>query len=203
MSKKIGILLAIFCLVIPMGLTAKVLDFNIGATTQYKLKADDAVEIDIDDLLDIENYSFGAEAKVKFLFLEVSDIALIGSDGDDGFNVSNLMTAGLSFDFLNLIRVGVGLGPEFEINFKSNGDILDDAGNPFIKFTDIFMRANGTYKANVDFLLGGLTLSANYTVPSQGFNIQNIVKNGFNVADLAPKDFKDGRFGVSVLISLF
>ena len=202
MSKKIGILLAIFCLVIPMGLTAKVLDFNIGATTQYKLKADDVVKIDIDDLLDIENYSFGAEAKVKFLFLEVSDIALIGSDGDDGFNVSNLMTAGLSFDFLNLIRVGVGLGPEFEMNFNKDGEVYDDAGK-IVKFKDIFMRANGTYKANVDFLLGGLTLSANYTVPSQGFNIQNIVKNGFNVADLAPKDFEDGRFGVSVLISLF
>lgn len=202
MSKKIGILLAIFCLVIPMGLTAKVLDFNIGATAQYKLKADDAGEIDTEYLLDIENYSFGAEAKVKFLFVEVADTALIGSDGSDGWKVSNLMTAGISFDFLNLIRVGVGLGPEFEINFKSDGKILDDAGDPF-KFTDIFMRAKGTYRANVDFLLGGITLSANYTVPSAGFSIQKIVDKNFVVNDLLPDDFKDGRFGVSVLISLF
>ena len=36
------------------------------------------------------------------------------------------MTAGLSFDFLNLIRVGVGLGPNL-VNFQEMV-ILDDAG---------------------------------------------------------------------------
>ncbi len=200
MNKKIWVLALAICLLVPVTMSAEVLDFSIGGTAQYKVDAGNAGASTAEDLMNIDNYSFGAEARVKFLILEASDIALIGP-AVDGWEVSNLMTAGLSLDLLNLVRLGVGLGPEFYANFKSDGSVVDASDDPFV-FTDIFMKSNCTYKANVDLLLGGITLSANYTIPSKGFNLDNIVNNGFNADDLLPEDFEDGRFGVSVLISL-
>ena len=200
MNKKIWVLVAAICLLLPVTLSAEVLDFSIGATAQYQVDAEDVSSSTGEDLINPDNYSFGAEARIKFLMLEVSDMALVGPD-DDGWQVSNLMTAGLSFDLLNLVRVGVGLGPEFLINIDENGSATDVNGDAF-NFGTIFMTSNCTYKANVDFLLGGITLSANYTIPSQGFNIQNIVDHGWDFGYLAFDDPDEGKFGVSVLISL-
>lgn len=200
MNKKFLGLVLVLCLIAPVTLSAEILDLSIGGTAQYQMDAATVGSGTTDDIFNVENYKFGAEGRVKFLVLEASDIALVGPTAT-GWQVSNLMTAGVSLDLLNLVRVGVGLGPEFVINFNDDGTIEDALGDEFV-FTDIFMQSNCTYKANVDFLLGGLTISANYTVPSKGFNIQNIVDNGFNADDLLPEDLADGRFGVAVLISL-
>jgi len=200
MNKKLWVLVAAICLLLPVSLSAEVLDFSIGATAQYNIPASDVSGSTAEELTNLDNYGFGAEARVKFLMLEVSDMAIVGPDGN-GWTVSNLMTAGLSFDLFNLVRVGLGLGPEFIINIDENGNATDVDDDPF-NFGTIFMQSNCTYKANVDFLLGGITLSANYTIPSQGFNIKNIVENGFDVSYLTPESLEDGRFGVSVLISL-
>jgi hypothetical protein len=197
MNKKLWVLVAAICLLLPVSLSAEVLDFSIGGTAQYNY---DASQSSSDDFFNAENYSFGAEARVKFLIVEASDLALVGPTSD-GWQVTNLMTAGLSFDLLNLVRLGVGLGPEFEINVSDDGVVTDANGDAF-EFASIFMDANCTYKANVDFLLGGITLSANYTIPSKGFNIQNIVDGNFSTEDLLPEGSEYGRVGVSVLISL-
>ncbi|MGD1818891.1 MAG: hypothetical protein ACPKOI_03290 [Pleomorphochaeta sp.] len=205
MNKKVWGLILALCLIVPVSLSAEVLDFSIGATAQYKMPAD-SVGDSTDDLLDVDNYRFGAEARVKFLLIEAADTALIGPTAD-GVEVTNLMTAGLSLDLMNLVRLGVGLGPEFTMFIDDSGNVTTPDGDgeggtePF-NFADVFMKSNCTYKVNADILLGGLTLSANYTVPSVGFNIDNIVTNGFDVNDLAPQDFDKGRFGISVLISL-
>ncbi len=200
MNKKFLGLVLVLCLIVPVGLSAEVLDFSIGGTAQYQMSAESSTSSTTDDIFNVENYKFGAEARVKFLLVEASDIALIGPT-ETGYQVSNLMTAGVSLDLLNLVRLGVGLGPEFVVNFNDDSSVTDVNGDDFV-FSDIFMTSNCTYKANVDFLLGGLTVSANYTVPSQGFNIQNIVDGNFTSDDLAPVDLADGRFGVAVLISL-
>lgn len=200
MNKKIWVLVAAICLLLPVSLSAEVLDFSIGATAQYNLDFEGASSSTSEDFFDFDNYSFGAEARLKFLLLEVSDMALVGTE-NDGWQVTNLMTAGLSFDLLNLIRVGVGLGPEFLINIDENGNLTNENDEEF-NFGDMFMQSNCTYKANVDFLLGGITLSANYTIPSQGFNIQNIIDNGWDFGYLAFEDPNEGKLGVSVLISL-
>lgn len=204
MKKKIlGLFLAL-CVIVPVSLSAEVLDFSIGATAQYQLDAGTATSgsQNQDDFFDIENYKFGGEARLKFLLVEASTMAIVGPNSDDdGYEVDTLMSAGVSFDLLNLIRVGVGLGPKYTIDFKDNGNIYDENGDVF-DFGKVFMESNCTYKANVDFMLGGLTLSANYTVPSVGFNIQNIVDNTFDVDDLGVADFDSGMLGVSVLISL-
>ncbi|MGD1823136.1 MAG: hypothetical protein ACPKM0_10305 [Pleomorphochaeta sp.] len=201
MNRKILGLLIALCLIVPVSLSAEALDLSIGGTAQYQFSADDTVSGSEEDFFDIENYKFGAEARVKLLLVEASDIALVGTTDDGGVQISNLMTAGVSFDLLNLVRVGVGLGPKFEVNFNDDGTVTDAWGDEFV-FTDIFMKSNCTYKANVDFLLGGLTLSANYTVDSQGFNINNIVNDEFTMEDLAPADWGQGQFGIAVLISL-
>ncbi len=202
MNKKVWGLILALCLIVPVSLSAEVLDFSIGATAQYKMTADNVSGSSTDDLINPENYRFGAEARVKFLLIEAADTALIGPTAN-GVEVSNLMTAGLSLDLMNLVRLGVGLGPEFTMFIDDSGNVTaDEAGLEPFDFADVFMKSNCTYKVNADILLGGLTLSANYTVPSVGFNIDNIVENGFDVNDLAPQDFENGRFGISVLISL-
>ncbi len=202
MNKKVWGLILALCLIVPVSLSAEVLDFSIGATAQYKMTADSVPGSSTDDLLNPENYRFGVDARVKFLLVEAADMALIGPTAN-GIEVSNLMTAGLSLDLMNLVRLGVGLGPEFTMFIDDSGNVTaDEAGLEPFDFVDVFMKSNCTYKVNADILLGGLTLSANYTVPSVGFNIDNIVTNGFDVNDLAPQDFENGRFGISVLISL-
>ncbi|MGD1815615.1 MAG: hypothetical protein ACPKNR_01150 [Pleomorphochaeta sp.] len=202
MNKKVWGLILALCLIVPVSLSAEVLDFSIGATAQYKMNAASVGGSSTDDLINPENYRFGAEARVKFLLIEAADTALIGPTSN-GVEVSNLMTAGLSLDLMNLVRLGVGLGPEFTMFIDDSGNVTaDEAGLEPFDFADVFMKSNCTYKVNADILLGGLTLSANYTVPSVGFNIDNIVTNGFDVNDLAPQDFENGRFGISVLISL-
>ncbi len=202
MNKKVWGLILALCLIVPVSLSAEVLDFSIGATAQYKMTADSVPGSSTDDLLNPENYRFGVDARVKFLLVEAADMALIGPTAN-GVEVSNLMTAGLSLDLMNLVRLGVGLGPEFTMFIDDSGNVTaDEAGLEPFDFVDVFMKSNCTYKVNADILLGGLTLSANYTVPSVGFNIDNIVTNGFDVNDLAPQDFENGRFGISVLISL-
>jgi hypothetical protein len=204
MNKKVWGLILALCLIVPVSLSAEVLDFSVGVTAQYKMAADVAQDSSTEDLLNVDNYRFGAEARVKFLLIEAADTALIGPTAE-GVEVTNLMTAGLSLDLMNLVRLGVGLGPEFTMFIDDSGNVTTPNGeggtDPF-NFADVFMKSNCTYKVNADILLGGLTLSANYTVPSVGFNIDNIVENGFDVNDLAPQDFDNGRFGISVLISL-
>ncbi len=202
MKKKVlGLILAL-CVIVPVSLSAEVLDFSIGGTAQYQLDAGSVQGSNEDDLFNVDNYKFGAEARLKFLLVEASAMSIVGpNSAADGYEADTLMTAGVSLDLLNLIRIGVGLGPQYTVDFKNNGDILDASGATF-DFGKVFMEANCTYKANVDFLLGGLTLSANYTVPSIGFNIQNIVEGTFNVDDLGVSNFEDGMLGVSVLISL-
>ena len=200
MNKKFWVLVLAICVLLPITLSAEVVDLSIGGTAQYGVAAGNVGDEVGEQLVDLENYRFGAEARVKLLILEATDIALFGPT-DDGWEVSNLMTVGLSFDLLNLVRLGVALGPEFIVNFNDDATITDTDGDEF-DFADIFMKANCTYKVNADILLGGITLSANYTVPSKGFNIQNIVDGGFTADSLSPEAFEDGRFGISVLISL-
>lgn len=201
MNKKFWVLVLAICVLLPITLSAEVVDLSIGGTAQYGVAAGNVGDEVGEQLVDLENYRFGAEARVKLLILEASDIALFGPT-DDGWEVSNLMTVGLSFDLLNLVRLGVALGPEFIVNFNDDGKIYQEDGVTLFDFADIFMKANCTYKVNADILLGGITLSANYTVPSKGFNIQNIVDGGFTADSLSPEAFEDGRFGISVLISL-
>ncbi|MBK5201037.1 MAG: hypothetical protein JJE21_05825 [Spirochaetaceae bacterium] len=201
MNKKIlGMALAIG-LMIPMTLSARAFDFNIGATAQFQ-KDVNSVDFDSSDFIDINNYSFGAETRLNFLLFEVADTALlgtvehIGSSRGSGVSFQNNLAAGIYKDILNnSLRIGLLAGPEFEMMINDTG-VYNADGSSF-NFVDIFMKSNFTYKAHADILIGtGLTLSASYTLPTS-FNLDQ-----GNYINLMPvySDWENGRIGISLLL---
>jgi hypothetical protein len=207
MNKKIlGLALAIG-LIIPTALSARAFDFNIGATAQFQnnVSADD---FDASDLTDIDNYSFGAEARFNFLLLEIANTALIGTEPastqtglgtSDFFTFENNLAAGIYTDVLDTVRLGLLAGPEFKVYVNDSGAYSKDSNGVYqnFVFTDIFMESNFAYKAHADILLGkALTLSASYTLPTS-FNL-----NDGDFSKLAPSsdDWENGKVAISLLL---
>jgi hypothetical protein len=197
MNKKLLALAVAVCVLAPMTLSARAFDFNLGATAQYQ-KDVISEPVEIDDLIDINNYRFGAEARLNFILLEVSETALLGStdfNGADAIEFTNHLAAGIYTDVADVVRLGLLAGPEFEMKITEDG-IKNGDGTEF-EFLDLVMESNFTYKAHADFLLGkALTLSATYTLPTS-FNLNNP-----ELDKLIPgsDDWASGRFGISLLL---
>lgn len=193
MKKRLLTLALAICVLAPVTLSARAFDFNLGATAQYQNVVDGAPSQE--DLQDIDNYRFGAEARLNFLLLEVTDTALFGSSSDD-IEFTNHLTGGVYIDLINLVRVGLGVGPE--LGMKITDDGLTDSNGDSLTFDSVFKESDFKYKAHVDFLLGDtLTLSASYTLPSDfnlgdNFDFESIIPNGDN--------WEDGRVGISLLL---
>lgn len=197
MNKRLLALAVAVCVLAPMTLSARAFDFNMGVTAQYQ-KDVISEDVEADDILDLDNYRFGAEARFNFLLLEISDTALLGStefNGIDAIEFTNHIAAGIYSDVADVVRLGIGAGPEFEMKVSKDG-VYNGDGDEF-EFLDIIMESNFTYKAHVDFLLGkALTLSATYTLPTE-FNL-----NDASLEKLIPgsDDWKNGRVGISLLL---
>lgn len=195
MKKKFLLALLAICLVSPIALSAKAFDFNVGATAQYQNIIQPGETPDWGDLADIDNYRFGAEVRMNFLLVEVVNTTLVGAyKNATDFNLRNHLAAGIYFDLLDVLRLGVDVGPEISMNFNGSG-MTDDAGNT-INFLDALKKANCNYKAHGDILIGdGLTLSLSYTLPTK-FNIETL-----DWTALLPQgnDWAQGRYGVSLL----
>lgn len=200
MNKKfLSIALAIG-LIIPMSLSARAFDFNIGATAQFQ-KDVTSTDFEASDLINIDNYSFGAETRFNFLLLEIANTALLGTASEIGslgnvVTFQNNLAAGVYKDIFNdTLRIGLLAGPEFEIMISKDG-VYNGDGAAF-QFHDIFMKSNFTYKAHADILIGkSLTLSASYTLPT-AFNL-----NDGDFSKLIPSsdNFTQGRVGISLLL---
>jgi hypothetical protein len=200
MKKRLLTLALAICVLAPMTLSARAFDFNLGATAQFQQdvsNSDPAVE----DLTDLDNYRFGAETRLNFLLLEVTDTALFGSANTstsgtiDAVEFTNHLTGGVYMDLLNIVRVGLGAGPQLEMQLSSDG-VKDSNGDSFT-VESFFTTPNFTYKAHVDVLLGEtLTLSATYTLPTS-FNLDNM-----DLTKLIPdgSNWDEGRVGVSLLL---
>lgn len=197
MKKRLLVLAMAICVLAPMTLSARAFDFNLGATAQFQKDVTDS-EFDAGSIIDINNYRFGAETRFNFLLLEVSDTLLLGStdvSGSTGVEFTNHIAAGIYTDIADVVRLGLGAGPEFGIKFT--GDGIYDSQDADFEITSIFMKSNFTYKAHADFLIGKkLTLSATYTLPTT-FNLDS-----FDLTKLIPtgSDWQNGRVGISLLL---
>ncbi len=204
--KKTVLILLVVMLLVPVGLFASLFNFSVGATAQYNKPFDisTAGEEEWAQLGEIESYAFGADIRTRLLFVELDVTALYSQEeylGVDYYQLSGLITGGVSLDLLGLVRVGLGMGPRVYALFDENGEgfiynedgILDDNTD----FAVAFMNAPMTYRATADVKLGNILLGLNYTVDSMGFTFTNM-----DTAKLAP-DFTNGRIGASVLFTLF
>jgi hypothetical protein len=200
MKKRLSILL-ILLLIVSTGLFAGILNLSVGATAQYKISATEVSDAEF--MGDIENWAFGPDVRLRLLFAEVGVTGLYSPREDGGHVLSGLMTGGVSFDVLGMLRIGLGLGPRIAASFDK------DFGHPQIfvageglvdsTFGEAFMNAPMTYRATVDFKLSKFLIGLNYTIDSDGFTFANT-----DFGSLVP-NFKDnpGKIGVSVLFSIF
>lgn len=210
MKKKSMVLLLIVCVMLPTALSAAVVDLSLGATAQYNQTLGsirtDIDNNDFDGMSDFENYTLGADLRVKLLIAEVDVVGTFGNYTDSSLNeyteISALTTAGVSMDLLGIARLGFGMGPRFRV-------LIDDAGEAQIiaetgtvesmdDFGDAFVNSPVAYRATVDFNLGNIMLGLNYTLDTD-----YTFKNAAQVDDLFSADIDDGKVGVSLLFSLF
>lgn len=204
------VLLLIVCVMLPTALSAAVVDLSLGATAQYNQTLGsirtDIDNNDFDSMSDFENYTLGADLRVKLLIAEVDVVGTFGNYTDSSLNeyteISALTTAGVSMDLLGIARLGFGMGPRFRV-------LIDDAGEAQIiaetgtvesmnDFGDAFVNSPVAYRATVDFNLGNIMLGLNYTLDTD-----YTFKNAAQVDDLFNADIDDGKVGVSLLFSLF
>ncbi len=200
MKKKIGIAVLVVALLVPAMAFATMFDISLGATAQFGKNPADT-NFNWGSLGKIENWTFGGEARFKITILEIDAVGLYNRTGNDDI-ISGMVTAGLAFDIFDVVRLGVGMGPNLAWNITQKSVYTVDAsGNNVLltggNFADAFMGAPMNYRATVDFLLGkNFMIGVNYQVPST-FTFKNLIAK-----DLMPQ-WQNGRYGVSVLFSFF
>jgi len=200
MKKRVLGLIIALCIILPISISAKALDLNVGTTVQYKIDAG-LIQDNNEDQENITNYDFGTEARFKFLFLEATYSSLFTSKTASSLELDNLLTAGISFDLLNLIRLGVGFGPQYSVYFDGNGKALTSSTGTTFDYETALLESPCMYKVHVDLLLGKLAISANYTVPTTNLTLSKFGTENFDIGDFTPANLDNGKFGVSALIS--
>ncbi len=203
--KKTILALLIVLLLVPTGLFAGIFNLSLGATAQYKepFPIDGEEPIPFEGMAELKNWAFGGDIRMRLFFVELDIAALYTKlDEGEGHLISGLVTAGVSFDLLGFLRVGLGMGPRIGLGISDDGEFSawgpggESLGSD-TNFGDAFMNAPMTYRLTTDFKLGSILVGLNYTVDSNGFTFEEL-----DVAKLAP-DFKKGAIGVSLLYSFF
>ncbi|MGI6432688.1 MAG: hypothetical protein ACOXZ4_02330 [Sphaerochaetaceae bacterium] len=201
MRKTILVVLMILALV-PAGLFAGILSLSLGATAQYNGAVSVADELEWQDgFEDIENWAFGPDIRLRLLFAEVG-LAGLYSSIDDGHQLSGILTGGVSFDLLGLLRIGLGMGPRMSVQFDSDfaNPTVMIAGTPEtdVDFSTAFMNAPMTYRATADLKLGKLLFGLSYIIDSAGFTFEEQ-----DWEKMLPDFEAGGTVGVSLLYTLF
>jgi hypothetical protein len=152
---------------------------QIGATAMYNypIMAEGAT-----DDIDISNFTFGADARLKILLFQASALALYTPGGDDPVTpaiIDVFVDGGVALD-IAILRIGLGVGPNLRFAMGENND--DPLGYGL------------NVKATADVMLGGISVGLSYL---------NSFELDFSQAgDLLDQDYSKGLLGVSVLFSL-
>jgi hypothetical protein len=191
MKKRICIVLVVIAMLVPSFAFAQMFDVSLGATSQVLVR--DYGSFNFGDTFGkINNYNFGAELRLKLTLVEIDAVGLYSPQQVLGGSVIHrvmfMPTAGLSFDIVDVVRLGLGMGPMMSWDFQ------DGHQYPDMSFGDMFMQAPFWYRATVDFLADPVMIGVSYGVPTT-FNIKTHDAKG-----LKP-EFKTGMIGISVLYS--
>ncbi len=204
MKRMVSLLLVL--VLVSSSVFAEIVDFQIGAAVLYNVDADH-IQDDSDGFLDIGNYNFGLDARVKALVLEGT--ALFTYNGKTNAEIENenseryhetsfLMTGGVAFDMVDTFRLGFGVGPRIRVLSRNGSNYVLGADNKLIKDPsggDIWKFAPFTYRLTVDILLKPVTLGVSYMVDT------DFTMDEHNVADLFDVSWKSGKFGLSAMFN--
>jgi hypothetical protein len=178
------------------------LSFGFGVNALNEIYAGSE---ETDPLSDIETYRFGAETRLRLLFIEASVSALYGADlVNEIAYIDGCATVGLSMNFLNLIKLGLGVGPYFGAKEQDNGWVMlyGDPENQSIA-TDVqqvFEYSTLHYRAHADMRLGNLSVGLTYQVPTDGYTITS--DEFLSTLRLLPV-WEKAKYGASVMFWLF
>mgnify|MGYP003572397714 FL=1 len=168
--KRLLILLVV--LLVPVGLFAQI---QVGGTALYNYPI---VDTGVPDELDLSNFTFGADARLKIAFLQVSGLALFTPGEVEGATIDIFLDGGLSFDIM-LFRLGLGLGPNLRYTMGPGATPLGVGLN---------------VKATADVMLGSFGVGLTYL---------NSFELDFSTAgQLLDEDYSKGLLGISVLFEL-
>jgi hypothetical protein len=199
MKKKILLVMLVTVMLVPSFLFAKAFSFSLGGVAMYNVLAGDVTD-DYSQMGKIENYNFGADLRLKLLMFDITAMGLYnGKSTTAGYpEISGIVTAGLAFDLADFIRVGVGIGPRLSV--QNDGDswkVYQGDTEVGSNFKDALMNAPMTYRAMVDFMLGGVSVGASYMVDTA-----YTFENAREVKNLVDCDWKSGKLGVSLLLNV-
>lgn len=203
MKRLISLLMVL--VVASSGVFAEILDFQIGGAALYNVDAEH-VQDDSDGLLDFGNYSFGLDARLKALVFEGTAMFLYNGKttaeienhvSDRYHETSLLLTAGVAFDVVDLVRLGFGIGPRVRV-LSRGGDNYVLSGTSLVtkpSFGEIVSHAPFTYRFTCDVLLKPVTIGLSYLVDSDYTVDEN------DIADLFGVKWRSGKFGLSLLMN--
>lgn len=204
MKKKMIVATLLAGLLIPSSVFAgNLLGLSIGPIAQYQNTADDAyaeaTSGDTSNMLSTDNYKFGVDARVKIALFEVTGQSLVAQiDGGDAtdFVFNTILTAGMSYDVLPMLRLGAGIGPSFQMGYYDDDFYYDmNMNTTGGSFSDTLSNSLLTYRITGDILLGNMMAGLSYSVPT------TTTFDDFDISDASP-EWGNGMFGVSVLFSL-
>jgi len=208
-------------------------DFSVGANAQYRpfsVVTEELGDNAFENWFNIDSYKFGAETRFKLSVLEFDSVTWFGTAEDladysgsdsDALMLDGYTTAGVSFDLLGLVRIGLGGGPSFTYSEAFSGDntlligwTRDTSMNGYSDFDQsiqdykttndvdsdllaMLMLANFNIRLTADLMVGPLNVGLNMIMPT-AFSI----KEG-NWEELIPSSLDDAMVGVSLGIALF
>lgn len=188
MHKKFFIILLV--LVLPATAFAQL---QIGPTAYYNFPLlTEGGEVDVPELrgVDIADFTFGADARLKLAIFQISGLTLFTPGFVDEANLLFLppsidlfLDAGLAFDIF-FLRLGLGIGPNFSF-FLGESELISE---PVSFGTNL--------RATVDVVLGGISVGLSY-----------LMQFDFDLADVDPGTILDadktqGLFGLAFLFQL-
>jgi len=171
------IVIVLLILLLPAAVFAEV---QIGGTALYNFPYfEDAGPSEID----LSDFTFGADARVRLFIFQASALALFTSGYTDALNndvpgnIDLILDGGLSLDVL-LFRLGLGVGPSLRVNMGGT----DPVGIGL------------NVKATADVMLGSFAIGLTY--------LSQFELDSSDATQLLDQDYTKGLLGVSVLFSL-
>ena len=167
---------------------------QIGPTARYN-----GSYTDVEEMKDIKNYEFGADARVNLGLFGVAANALFSQEGNTR-TFNTIMTANLRAEF-SILELSIGAGFDLPIVWdKDTGDVLIGFGEnqkEISHFLEVFENSDLLLRAAVGVNLGGLGVSADCKLPL------STIKSYIDKPDDTVAFVKKGRVAVSMLINLF
>lgn len=196
MKKNFFIIVLIFVAV--AAFPSQIFESGVGVNISYN----NLFEVESVSDLDIENIILGLETRTKLFFLEFGIAGSVAQTEDNALHVSGMATAGFTYDFFNVFRVGAGIGPHFDyFNDGSSQQLLIGGEEiPSGGFSEALKTSPFYFKFSVDFLTGDvLRFGATYVTPT------SFVLNELDLNKVFPtsENFEDGLLSFVILMRLF